>query len=210
MKQSFKAWAKAEATAALVVESKPMTHDEFLAEKARRRHAQSVGRSATRQVVALEIMESLQAIRNRSAHEQVTLLAISPSNGEKQTLVVITPDMDMERTLTNLSAYYKAVFAEEDLLKLPENKIEGFSFKRVPKAKYRMDLYIAGHDICLGETDFAELSRKTLQNLPALVRLAQRVTASLKTPEGIEITNPKHNPMLKEKVKALLASASQS
>lgn len=207
MKQSFKAWAQADAKTAQAVEAVALTRDEYTAEVARRKHAQSVSRSATRQVVALEIMESLREFQMRSLHEQVTLLAISPLNGLKQTLVVITPDMDMEQTLTKLSAYYKAVFAEEDLLKLPENKIDGFSLSRVPKSKYRMDLYIAGQDICLAETDFAELSRKTLQNLPSLVRVAQRVTASLKTPEGIEISNPRHNPTIKDKVKQLLQAS---
>lgn len=207
MKQSFKAWAQADAKTAQAVEAVALTRDEYTAEVARRKHAQSVSRSATRQVVALEIMESLREFQMRSLHEQVTLLSISPLNGLKQTLVVITPDMDMEQTLTKLSAYYKAVFAEEDLLKLPENKIDGFNLSRVPKSKYRMDLYIAGQDICLAETDFAELSRKTLQNLPSLVRVAQRVTASLKTPEGIEISNPRHNPTIKEKVKQLLQAS---
>jgi len=207
MKQSFKAWAQADAKTAQAVEAVALTRDEYTAEVARRKHAQSVSRSATRQVVALEIMESLREFQMRSLHEQVTLLAISPLNGLKQTLVVITPDMDMEQTLTKLSAYYKAVFAEEDLLKLPENKIDGFTLSRVPKSKYRMDLYIAGQDICLAETDFAELSRKTLQNLPSLVRVAQRVTASLKTPEGIEISNPRHNPTIKDKVKQLLQAS---
>lgn len=207
MKQSFKAWAQADAKQAQIVASVALTRDEYTAEVARRKHAASVGRSATRQAVALEIMESLREIRDRSLHEQVTLLAISPLNGVKQTLVVITPDMDMEVTLTKLSAYYKAVFEQEDLLKLPENKIEGFSLNRVPRAKYRMDLYISGQDICLAETDFAELSRKTLTNLPSLVRVAQRVTASLKTPEGIEVSNPRYNPTIKEKVKQLLAAS---
>jgi hypothetical protein len=196
-------WVKLQA--ARQKEQSLMTEEQFIAEQARDKQLRAVGRSANKAVIALEIMAALAEFQARSGKEHCTLLVISPNTGEKQTVLVIEESADTNEQCEKLARYYTAVFAEEERQKA--EPIPGFSLKRVPKAKYRLDIFMSGKDLHLAETEFGELSRKTLPYLPSLVRMAERMSASLRTPDGIEVLNPKHNPKIKEYVKQAIAAA---